>query len=272
MAVATATMMSVVRFLILAVFLSFTELMIQFIRLIDRILSPHALLTKVFISCQLFATLVSTALILWVAVIAMVGRDSRETDWFPEALSALQFMWKKYLLCNFSLSWASIYTFFYIYNKTGSIYFWIQCNWQRLKEYCTLRYITIVLAQHITLPAPYLGQGFEAHLFIITMLLIVSQLNHHSHIFLYLQHQSVACNKLYTCCLEFWFWYFLWTVYFGMDGWICIRVSCYNPLILGRHVFWAWRSCLPHPGHVPPARRPYFLGYYVNTCAHIRVT
>jgi hypothetical protein len=80
MAVATATMMSVVRFLILAVFLSFTELMIQFIRLIDRILSPHALLTKVFISCQLFATLVSTALILWVAVIAMVGRDSRETD------------------------------------------------------------------------------------------------------------------------------------------------------------------------------------------------
>jgi hypothetical protein len=51
MAVATATMMLVVT---LAIFLSFIELMIQFVRLIDRVLSPYAQLTNLFISCQLF--------------------------------------------------------------------------------------------------------------------------------------------------------------------------------------------------------------------------
>jgi hypothetical protein len=54
MAVATATMMSVVHFVILAIFLSLMDLMIQFIGLIDRVLSPCAVLTKDFISCQLF--------------------------------------------------------------------------------------------------------------------------------------------------------------------------------------------------------------------------
>jgi hypothetical protein len=50
MAVATATMMSVVYFVILAGFLSLIDLMIQFIRIIEEVLSPYALLTKVFIS------------------------------------------------------------------------------------------------------------------------------------------------------------------------------------------------------------------------------
>jgi hypothetical protein len=64
MAVVTATMMSVVRFVILAIFLSFIEFMMQFIRLIYRVLSPYAQLTNIFISCQLFATLASGAMIL----------------------------------------------------------------------------------------------------------------------------------------------------------------------------------------------------------------
>jgi hypothetical protein len=59
-------------------FLSLIELMVQFIRMIDRVLSPYALLTNVFISCHLFATLVSVALILWVIVIAMDSRGSRD--------------------------------------------------------------------------------------------------------------------------------------------------------------------------------------------------
>jgi uncharacterized membrane protein YhaH (DUF805 family) len=52
MAVFAATMMSLVHFVILAVFFLFLkDLMIQFIRLIDRVLSAYALLTKGFISC-----------------------------------------------------------------------------------------------------------------------------------------------------------------------------------------------------------------------------
>ncbi len=54
MTTVTATLMTVVRFVILAVFLSFKELMIQFIILIDRVLPPYAQLTNIFISCQLF--------------------------------------------------------------------------------------------------------------------------------------------------------------------------------------------------------------------------
>jgi hypothetical protein len=46
--------------------------------MIDRVLSPYALLTNVVIYCQLFATLVSVALILWVIVIAMDSRGSRD--------------------------------------------------------------------------------------------------------------------------------------------------------------------------------------------------
>ncbi len=59
-------------------FLSLIDLMIQFIRLIDRVLSPYALLINVFISRLLFVTLTSAALILCVSVIAMVGRGSRD--------------------------------------------------------------------------------------------------------------------------------------------------------------------------------------------------
>jgi hypothetical protein len=59
-------------------FLSFRELMIQFIGLIDRVLSPYALLTNFFISCQLLATLVSQGMILWVSVSVMVCRGSKD--------------------------------------------------------------------------------------------------------------------------------------------------------------------------------------------------
>jgi sorbitol-specific phosphotransferase system component IIC len=59
-------------------FLSFIELIILFIKLIDRGLSLYALLTNFFISCQLFATLASQLMILWVSVSAIVGRGSRD--------------------------------------------------------------------------------------------------------------------------------------------------------------------------------------------------
>ncbi len=50
--------------------------MIQIIRLIDRVLSPYALLTNIFSPCWLFATLASAALILRVSVLAIIGRGS----------------------------------------------------------------------------------------------------------------------------------------------------------------------------------------------------
>ncbi len=53
--------------------------MINFIRLIDRVVSPYALLTNAFISCWLFAALVSTATKLRASEIATAGRGSN--DW-----------------------------------------------------------------------------------------------------------------------------------------------------------------------------------------------
>jgi hypothetical protein len=78
MTMATATMMPVVHFVILPVFLSFKELMNQFIRLIDRVLPPYAQLTNILFPANFFATLTSAAMILWVSVIAMIGRISRD--------------------------------------------------------------------------------------------------------------------------------------------------------------------------------------------------
>jgi hypothetical protein len=78
MAVVTAPMMLEVHFVILAVFLSLIDLLTQFIRFIDRVLPPYALLTNVLISCQLFATLPSAKIILRISVVAMFGRGSRD--------------------------------------------------------------------------------------------------------------------------------------------------------------------------------------------------
>jgi hypothetical protein len=78
MVVAIATMMSVVLLVIFAVFKSFKDLMIQIIRLIDRVLSPYALLANIFASCGLFATLARAALILHVSVLVIIGRGSGE--------------------------------------------------------------------------------------------------------------------------------------------------------------------------------------------------
>jgi hypothetical protein len=46
--------------------------------LIDRVLSPYALLTNIFAPCLLFATLAGAALILGVSVLVIIGRGSRD--------------------------------------------------------------------------------------------------------------------------------------------------------------------------------------------------
>ncbi len=141
--------------------------------------------------------------------------------------------------------------------------------WNNIVRYDIL---LIILTYILPSPPPTWGRDSK-HIY---LLLRCCQLFHswitiHTSLYDYII-DLLPCNNYIHVVWSFDFGIFLWAVYFGLDGWVCIRVLCYSPLILGRHVFGAWGSYLPRPGHVPPARRPYFLEYYVNTCAHIRFT
>jgi hypothetical protein len=68
----------------LGCFLSLTALMIQFISLIGSVLSSYLTMNNGFISCWLFASLVSTAKKLWASVIAETNclpRWCRPSGW-----------------------------------------------------------------------------------------------------------------------------------------------------------------------------------------------
>jgi hypothetical protein len=70
--------MAMVLLFILAIFSCSIALMIQFIGVINRVLSPYALSTNRFISYQLFAVLVSSLIKSCASIIAFAGRGSRD--------------------------------------------------------------------------------------------------------------------------------------------------------------------------------------------------
>ncbi len=139
------------------------------------------------------------------------------------------------------------------------------------------RFFIAYKSQHNILPSPPPTWGRDStHIIVYYYNVIVCfhSLIVHTHCYLVtaLIYYIISIN--FTCYQMFEFGFL--SLFFGLCTLVWKNeyniVLCYIPLILGRHVFGVWESCLSPPGHAPPARRPYFLEYCINTCAYVGVT